>query len=45
MTAEGLKSIEDIQVGANVYAENPETGEKGLKEVQATYIHDKVVII
>ncbi len=33
LNVEGLKEIEDIQVGDYVYAENPETGEKGLKEV------------
>ncbi|MGN8913001.1 polymorphic toxin-type HINT domain-containing protein [Anaerofustis butyriciformans] len=36
-TAYGYKPIENISVGDLVYSENPETGEKELKEVIETY--------
>ena len=40
LTENGYIPIEDIEVGDYVYAENPETGEKGLKRVKETYINE-----
>ena len=45
MTADGLKDIEDVEVGDYVLAENPETGEQEYKEVVNTYIHEKDIIV
>lgn len=40
LAEEGKIPIEDIEVGDKVYAENPETGEKGLKEVVQTFVNE-----
>ena len=40
LTENGHVPIEDIKVGDYVYAENPETGEKGLKRVEQTFINE-----
>mgnify|MGYP003308909706 CR=1 FL=1 len=37
---DGNKPIEEIKVGDLVYSENPETGEKGLKEVTQTFVNE-----
>ncbi len=39
-SVDGYKSIKDIQIGDEVYSENPETGEKGLKKVKNVYINE-----
>ncbi len=44
-TEEGLRPIEEIQVGDYVWSENPETNEKGLKQVVNTFIHNKDEIL
>lgn len=36
----GYIAIEEIKVGDMVWAENPETGEKGLKEVVQTFVNE-----
>ncbi|MTI95550.1 MAG: hypothetical protein FH749_08685, partial [Firmicutes bacterium] len=45
LTKDGHKPIEEIQVGDEVYSYNPETGEKGLKSVVNTFVHDKDVLL
>ena len=40
LAEEGKTSIENVKVGDKVYAENPETGEKGLKEVVQTFVNE-----
>ena len=40
LTEDGNKSIEEIKVGDLVYSENPETGEKGLKQVLQTFVNE-----
>lgn len=44
-TKDGDKPIKDIKVGDEVYSENPETGEKGLKKVKRVFVNesDKLV--
>jgi hypothetical protein len=44
-TDSGLKEIKDIKVGDQVYAENPETGEKVLKNVTQVYINETDTLI
>ena len=44
-TVDGYKNIEDIEVGDQVYSENPYTGEKGYKKVVETYIKEKHTIV
>jgi RHS repeat-associated protein len=44
-TKDGDKNIEDIKEGDLVYAENPETGEKGLRKVVRTFVYEKKEII
>jgi len=39
-TKDGYKEIKDIQVGDEVYSENPETGEKGLKRVLNVFVNE-----
>jgi intein/homing endonuclease len=39
-TKDGYKEIKDIQVGDEVYSENPETGEKGLKRVLNIFVNE-----
>ena len=41
MTKEGVKSIEDVEVGEEVYSINTETGERELKPVVRTYKQDE----
>jgi len=38
-TKDGYKEIKDIEVGDEVYSENPETGEKGLKRVLNVFVN------
>ena len=40
LTAIGNKAIEEIEIGDFVWAENPETGEKELKEVVQTFVNE-----
>ena len=40
LTAVGTSVIEDICAGDYVWSENPETGEKGLKEVVRTFVNE-----
>lgn len=40
LTENGHIPIEDIKAGDYVYAENPETGEKGLKRVEQTFTNE-----
>ena len=40
LTDEGLKEIEEVKEGDKVWAENPETGEKSLKNVVQTFINE-----
>lgn len=44
-TKDGHKAIKDIKVGDEVYSQNPETGEKGLKKVTDIFVNesDKLV--
>ena len=44
-TKDGFKAIEEVKVGDEVYSEDPETGEKGLKKVINTFIHDKSTLL
>ena len=37
----GFKLIEEIKAGDYVWSEEPISGEKGLKRVVNTFIHDK----
>ncbi|MEN2774873.1 polymorphic toxin-type HINT domain-containing protein [Acetivibrio clariflavus] len=39
-TKDGYKEIKEIQVGDEVYSENPETGEKGLKRVLNVFANE-----
>jgi RHS repeat-associated protein len=39
-TESGYKAIEEIQAGDFVYSENPDTGEKGLKEVVQVFVRE-----
>ncbi|MEA4826009.1 MAG: polymorphic toxin-type HINT domain-containing protein, partial [Clostridium sp.] len=41
----GYKFIKDIEVGDEVYSENPETGEKGLKKVKNIYVNETKELI
>lgn len=36
----GHKPIEELKVGDKVYSENPETGEKGLKEITGIFVNE-----
>ncbi|MDR1700624.1 MAG: hypothetical protein LBR68_05480 [Lachnoclostridium sp.] len=45
LTSKGEANIEDVKVGDMVWAENPETGEKGLKRVLRTFVHEKDELI
>jgi RHS repeat-associated protein len=38
-TKDGYKEIKDIEVGDEVYSENPETGEQGLKRVLNVFVN------
>ena len=40
LTSEGLNAIENLKAGDMVWAENPETGEKALKEVVQTFVRE-----
>ena len=40
-TIDGHKQIKDIEVGDEVYSENTETGEKGLKQVVNVFVNDQ----
>ena len=44
-TSEGTKPIEDIKVGDEVYSEDPESGEKGLKKVTRVFINETDVLV
>ena len=44
-TADGEKNIEDIKAGDVVYAYDTESGEKGLKTVQKTFVHNVTELI
>mgnify|MGYP003495727110 CR=1 FL=1 len=44
-TVDGYKNIEDIEVGDQVYSENPYTGEKGYKKVVEIYVKEKHTIV
>ncbi len=44
-TADGLVNIENISPGDFVWAENPETGEKGLKQVVQTFVKEKYELV
>ena len=44
-TEEGLKPIEEIKVGDYVWSEEPISGEKGLKRVANTFVHDKKQLV
>lgn len=41
----GLESIEDIQVGDYVYAENPDTGELSLKKVLQVFVNETTELV
>ncbi len=42
---EGFKPIEEIKVGEYVWSEDPISGERGLKRVANTFIHDKKQLV
>ena len=44
-TAKGEKAIREIRVGDLVLSENPETGERGYKEVRRLYLHESSRLI
>ena len=44
-TQDGERPIEEIKIGDMVYAEDPETGEKGLKRVTDVYVNETEVLI
>jgi RHS repeat-associated protein len=44
-TKDGQKTIEEIKPGDYVWSENPETGEKALKQVVKTFTHEKYALI
>jgi|GEM_PF-835263 len=44
-TDAGHKEIKDIKVGDQVYAKNPETGEKSLKKVTQVYINETDTLV
>gem|GEM_PF-2449333 len=44
-TEYGQRPIEEIKIGDYVWSENPQTGEKGLKKVVNTFIHDKYTLV
>ncbi|HEX3044270.1 MAG TPA: polymorphic toxin-type HINT domain-containing protein [Bacillota bacterium] len=45
LTKLGYKLIKNIQVNDEVYSENPETGEKGLKKVVRTFVNETSALI
>ena len=45
LTEDGNVPIEEVEEGDYVYAENPETGEKGLKRVVQTFINESDELI
>ena len=45
LTKDGHTSIENIQIGDLVWAENPETGEKGLKPVVRVFINETDTLV
>ena len=45
LTEDGNVPIEEVEEGDYVYAENPETGEKGLKRVLQTFINESDKLI
>ena len=45
LTEDGNIPIEEVEEGDYVYAENPETGEKGLKRVLQTFINESDKLI
>ncbi|KJS02307.1 MAG: hypothetical protein VR68_03225 [Peptococcaceae bacterium BRH_c4a] len=45
LTGNGQKPIKDVKIGDYVYSEDPYTGEKGLKRVKRTFIHDKDALV
>jgi len=44
-TKDGYKEIKDIKVGDEVYSENTETGEKGLRKINNTFINETKELI
>ncbi|MGY0374237.1 polymorphic toxin-type HINT domain-containing protein [Clostridium sp. JNZ J1-5] len=40
LTKDGYKPIKEIEIGDEVYSENPETGEKGLKKVNKVFVNE-----
>lgn len=45
LTEQGYIAIEEIMIGDMVWAENPETGEKELKEVVQTFVNETTELI
>ena len=45
LTEEGKKPIEEIDIGDYVYAENPETGERGIKKVVQTFVNESSTLV
>jgi hypothetical protein len=45
LTKDGYKHIKNIKVDNEVYSENTDTGEKGLKKVEKVYIHETDTLI
>ena len=45
LAEDGNVPIEEVEEGDYVYAENPETGEKGLKRVVQTFINESDELI
>ncbi|HEX3047112.1 MAG TPA: polymorphic toxin-type HINT domain-containing protein, partial [Bacillota bacterium] len=44
-TKDGYRFIKDIKVGDEVYSENPETGEKGLKNVTQVFVNETQTLV
>ncbi|WBW95944.1 polymorphic toxin-type HINT domain-containing protein [Oceanirhabdus sp. W0125-5] len=45
LTSNGLRPIEEIQIGDKVYSQNVETGEKGLKEVKVLFRNQASILV
>ena len=45
LTRDGKKPIKNIQIGDEVYSENVETGEKGFKRVEQTFVKETKILI
>ena len=44
-TSDGYTAIEEVQIGDKVWAANPETGEKELKEVVQTFVNETTELV